>query len=60
MSEIELKRDALGRIANRLGDAIKECDEFDDLKESLGKELKELQGKVRKMSIKLSTTISDR
>lgn len=59
MSEIELKTVALNRIANRLGDAIRECDEFDDLKESLGKELEDLQGRVMEMALKLSTTQSD-
>jgi len=59
MDEKRLKENALLRIATSLRRALKECEDFDDLKLSPGEEIEDLHKKVIDMQLELNKKIGE-
>ena len=57
MGEKRLKEIALIRVATLLGQAVEECENFDDLKLSPGEDIKNLYDKIFKMQLELNKKI---
>ncbi|NOR52479.1 MAG: hypothetical protein GQ536_00100 [Candidatus Aminicenantes bacterium] len=57
MGEKRLKEIALIRMATLLRQALKECENFDDLKLSPGEDIKNLHDKIFKMQLELNKKI---